>query len=252
MTWAKVDDQLHAHPKALAAGPEAMGLWVLCLSHCAAYLTDGHVDEGVVLGILARWRVTPRSLARRKTELSQALVDAGLWRRTATGWQFHDWERYQPTRAQVLEINGKRVEAGRRSAVARGQNAPTLCSTQAPAFAPALAQLRASGSPVPVPVPSPEIPLTPAERGDGNSSRGEPQHDGRNPRARGTSPRQLAEAQARAEAESRAARYAATPDPEPPPPRAAVASLSASEQALATPAALATLAASIGRPGAFR
>ena len=44
MSWAKIDDRLHSHTKVRKAGLEAMGLWVLCLSHCAAQLTDGFVD----------------------------------------------------------------------------------------------------------------------------------------------------------------------------------------------------------------
>ena len=55
MSWAKVDDRLHAHIKATRAG-EAMALWVLALSWSVAYLTDGLVSTGGRVDLRARGR----------------------------------------------------------------------------------------------------------------------------------------------------------------------------------------------------
>jgi hypothetical protein len=93
MTWFKVDDALHAHPKARKAGLEALGLWSVSGSHCMAYLTNGFVEESFV-------KLWPRG-----TRLARRLVEVGLWLEAEQdgqkGWQFHDWEKYQPTKEQV-------------------------------------------------------------------------------------------------------------------------------------------------------
>lgn len=156
MTWAKVDDTLHAHRKVRLAGLEAMGLWLVALSYCAQHITDGHLraDE-----------VTHLALTKKRAEkLAGALVSAGLWDTTADGWCFHDWEHYQPTRASVLAERARKVEAGRKggqaSAQARGQaggEAPGQARAQASAQAPTTggsgadtqAHARARARPVP-------------------------------------------------------------------------------------------------------
>ena len=98
MAWFKVDDKIHDHPKALAAGKSAMGVWVLAGAWAADNLTDGFVPKRV----LSRWGTAGDA---------KKLVDAGLWftdeEEGQPGWRFHDWEDFQPTRAQVLEDRQK-------------------------------------------------------------------------------------------------------------------------------------------------
>lgn len=89
MPWFKVDDQLHGHPKARRAGLEAMGLWTISGSHSMSYLTDGFVETWFV----ESW---PNGGA-----LASKLVEVGLWIPVQGGWQFHDWDSFQPTRAQL-------------------------------------------------------------------------------------------------------------------------------------------------------
>lgn len=95
MTWFKVDDTLHSHKKAMRAGAEAMGLWVLAGSWAADQLTDGWVPDYAI----TRWSSHPDELANR-------LVAAGLWVEGEhdgdKGWWFHEWEERQPTRSDVL------------------------------------------------------------------------------------------------------------------------------------------------------
>lgn len=90
MPWFKVDDKLHDHHKTRAAGPKAMGVWVLAGSWCADNMTDGFLPESV----LRRWG-TPADAKR--------LVDAGYWTPCEAngekGWRFHDWAEYQPLAA---------------------------------------------------------------------------------------------------------------------------------------------------------
>lgn len=90
IAWFKVDDQLAFNPKVLEAGNAAMGLWVRAGSWCAANLTDGQLPANMI-GTLG---------AQRRN--AKALVDCGLWVETETGYRFHDWEDFQPTKAEVL------------------------------------------------------------------------------------------------------------------------------------------------------
>jgi hypothetical protein len=93
--WFKVDDKLHDHRKARAAGCQAMGLWVLAGSWCGDNLTDGFVPDSIA----ARWDRNYRKLAGR-------LVEVGLWevarKDGEAGWQFHEWAPTNPLREKVL------------------------------------------------------------------------------------------------------------------------------------------------------
>lgn len=81
MPWFPVDDRFHSHPKAAAASLAAIGLWALAGSWANDHLTNGDVPEHMV-----------RSLSRGATELADELVSVGLWRRTKTGYRFHQWQ----------------------------------------------------------------------------------------------------------------------------------------------------------------
>lgn len=114
MTWFKVDDRLHDHRKARAAGAAAMGLWVLAGSWASANETDGFVPQSV----LGRWSSKSRALAK-------LLCGVGLWAEAESngepGYLFHDWDEYQPN-SKDLQVKRdaardrmQRVRANRRA-----------------------------------------------------------------------------------------------------------------------------------------
>ena len=113
MTWFKVDDKLHDHRKARAAGATAMGVWCLAGSWAADNLTDGFIPAT----ILTRWG-RPRDAKR--------LVEVGLWHADEQdgekGWRFHEWHERQPSRAQKLEERAAKQEAGRIGGLRSGQS----------------------------------------------------------------------------------------------------------------------------------
>lgn len=113
MTWFKVDDKLHDHRKARAAGATAMGVWLLAGSWSADNLTDGFIPAA----ILPRWG-RPRDAKR--------LTEVGLWHADEQdgeeGWRFHEWAERQPTRAQKLAERESRAEAGRIGGKASGRS----------------------------------------------------------------------------------------------------------------------------------
>jgi 5-methylcytosine-specific restriction endonuclease McrA len=99
VTWFKVDDSFHSHPKTLQAGNVAIGLWIRCGSYCAQHLTDGFVPADV-------------ALMYGSTSAAKKLLAADLWVPENGGWTMHDYLVYNPSRAQVLserESNSRRA-----------------------------------------------------------------------------------------------------------------------------------------------
>lgn len=98
MSWFKIDDGFHCHPKVFAAGTPAVGLYVRCGSWAAQQTSEGIIPKQV-----ARLYGTPRMI--------KALIDAGLWH--ASG---HECESCPELNAnsyvihQYLERNPSRVE----------------------------------------------------------------------------------------------------------------------------------------------
>ena len=102
--WFKVDDKLHSHPKWLALPKGARALWITAGSWSSSQLSDGFVPKSVLVFLDG----TTREAA--------ALVDSGLWEPVPGGWQFHDWEQYQPTRQIVTarrEASAQRIREWR-------------------------------------------------------------------------------------------------------------------------------------------
>jgi hypothetical protein len=118
MSWAKIDDKLHASEKVLDCSLSARGLWLMCLSWVADKESDGAVPRSVVrLHAGAQWQ-----------ELAGELVACGLWEVTETGWAFHDYLAYNPSKAQLEEERQKAADRKaawkERQSAARGTNEP--------------------------------------------------------------------------------------------------------------------------------
>jgi hypothetical protein len=93
--WFNVDDGFHSHPKAYAAGLEAIGLWTIAGSWSAKHLTNGFISHQTLA------KLHPN---RNRTWLVRRLVSAGLWEEVGDeGWQFHEWndDGRNPTPEQV-------------------------------------------------------------------------------------------------------------------------------------------------------
>lgn len=90
MAWVKIDDGFYTHPKVMAAGTAAIGLWLKAATYCAHQLTDGFVPEHM-LPLLGGTRAQVGKL-----------LGANLWESAEGGWVFHDWADYQPSRADTV------------------------------------------------------------------------------------------------------------------------------------------------------
>lgn len=118
VTWFKVDDSFHSHPKVMMTSPAALGLWVVAGTWSAANMTDGLVPAPVL----------PRLLPDSES-LAKELVAVGLWEQAEGGYQFHNWTEYQPDAASLRAKRGKESASGRegnhrRWHVSRGLNVP--------------------------------------------------------------------------------------------------------------------------------
>lgn len=103
MPWFRVDDTFPSHPKVMAAGNAAIGLWVRAGSWSMQQLTDGYIPTHV-LPMLG------------KPVEARRLVDAGLWLEVEGGWRFHNWDERQPSKEQ---LEGDRNAARERQKRAR-------------------------------------------------------------------------------------------------------------------------------------
>lgn len=107
MPWFPVDDRFHSHSKPAACSLAALGLWTLAGSWAADHLTDGDVPVHMVT-----------LLSRGAAELADELVAVGLWRRTKTGYRFHEWHSdadgsvRNRTRSEVIAQRSKQSIGG--------------------------------------------------------------------------------------------------------------------------------------------
>jgi len=152
MVWAKIDDQFTDHEKVVGLSLAAKGLWLCGLVYSARRLTDGFVSEDVV----ARECYNAESDSLTWTELSNELVNAGLWERAERGFQIHDYLEYNPSKAQVqaerMTLSEKRAAAGKAGAAARWQ---ADGNSHGKPMANGMANGWQTDGPVPVPVPVP-------------------------------------------------------------------------------------------------
>lgn len=158
MTWFKVDDNLHSHPKRHQAGLRAMGLWVISGSWASAHLTDGFVPRHML-----------SSLGGQPKD-ARMLVESGLWTESKGGWQFYDWDQQNPTRE---EVEGQREEWRNRQRQARERknqarvtgDTATSVTRDTPVTHPSVSD-KGSRSPV----PSRPDPSRPTPKGVGSAS----------------------------------------------------------------------------------
>lgn len=108
MTWFKVDDSFYDHPKAFDAPDCAVALWTRAGSWSARNLTEGFVPAGM-----------PARLCGDPDTAVADLLRRGLWLRASGGYRFHDWEKYQPSKAYVEDLRQKRQAAGRKGGLAK-------------------------------------------------------------------------------------------------------------------------------------
>ena len=107
MTWVRIDDAALHHEKLLAAGPDAVCLWLAGLCYANGHTTDGAIARGA-LGALYPSETLPLARAKRA---AGRLVEVGLWLETPAGWAIRNYERYQ--REAMSDVRDRRRAADR-------------------------------------------------------------------------------------------------------------------------------------------
>lgn len=101
MPWVKLDDRFPSHRKIALLSDRAFRLHVSALCWCSENLTDGRISDRE-LPLVAK--------IRNVKATAQQLADAGVWDRTDSGWEIHDYLDYNPSRDQVLAERKKNAE----------------------------------------------------------------------------------------------------------------------------------------------
>lgn len=104
--WQRLDDWLTAgySPAWIAS---AAGLTVEAVQHLATRSRQGrgvmarHNARALLSADIATATARVVEQLTREAVAPRALVASGLWEPAPGGWQFHDWEKYQPTRQIV-------------------------------------------------------------------------------------------------------------------------------------------------------
>lgn len=106
MPWFKIDDGFTNSKPVLRlqrrVRTSAIGLWTLAGAWSAKELTDGFVPEYVIEELAST------------AAMAGHLVKCGLWEEAQEGWQFKGWEKYQPTREQIMEARDREAERKRK------------------------------------------------------------------------------------------------------------------------------------------
>lgn len=127
MSWARIDDRFHSHPKVVAAGNAAVGVYARALAYCAGYATDGFVAKAVAesfgsrkeleqlcaVGLWAKVEAGEVQTVRERIDgLGQALGDVVVVM-PAEGYFVADFLHFNPTKAETDELRERRRESGR-------------------------------------------------------------------------------------------------------------------------------------------
>lgn len=102
MPWFYVEDNFAFHPKAVDSGNAAVGLWTRAGAWSQSTLTEGHIPTGI---------------ARQLGTVGEArkLTTTGLWIAKDDGYEFHQWDQRQQTRAQIEATREAARERQRRA-----------------------------------------------------------------------------------------------------------------------------------------
>src|SRR4051794_35615620 len=95
--WTRLEDSFYDHPKVMAAGNEALGLYVRGLTYCSRHLTDGLIPKRMA-----------QQLADGNPEAIDALLAAKLWAASGDNYRIPRYLDYHPTREEYEKTREER------------------------------------------------------------------------------------------------------------------------------------------------
>ena len=162
MAWVRMDDCWDEHPKCVKAGPLAMAVQKRSLAYANRNTTDGFIPSAIAKRI--SWEVS-EDAARHlgisadewlrldaASELTERLVEAGIWYVVDDGFLIHDYLDFQPSKADLEERSDAKKAAGRKGGLAKAKQASSKSQAEAKQTS---SKTEAKLKPVPVPVPEP-------------------------------------------------------------------------------------------------
>ena len=112
MTWVKVDDHFHEHPKILAVPAKdrtaAKGLFLDGLLYASRNLTDGRMPKGFV--------------AETDMRIAEILVSVGLWHDSDLEFKIHDYTDWNRSKSDIEKLREVRKAAGSMGGIASGKS----------------------------------------------------------------------------------------------------------------------------------
>ncbi len=176
MSWVRLDDQWHEHPKFTGLGDLGELMWVKALTYACRFRTGGFIPAG---------RIAKFTALRNTAQLEAKLVKAGLWIKVEDGYQIHDFDAYQPNADKTSQA---RSLAGSKGAAKRWQgdgNCHDVANGKQVAKDSSYAGTRAHlPSPSPSPIPNPTEPRAEAGPASAGTARLAVVGDGMSPEAR--------------------------------------------------------------------
>lgn len=121
MNWIRVGDALPEHPKALAAGPEAMWLFIAANCYCNRLQTDG---------IVPTVQISRLTTHKNGMKLANRLVEVGLFEAVEDGFYVVKYEEWQQTSSEIQRIRELKREAGRRGGLAKAKHSASTVLKQ--------------------------------------------------------------------------------------------------------------------------
>lgn len=144
VTWVRIDQGLYVHPKIVAVGPLGTALFIRGLCHCNTNLTDGFISAPIIKSLT--WDIDAGADA-----MTDLLVQARLWEREDGGVRVHDFDKYNPTRLEVLAERERAKSSAVKGGLARAMTARRNADGT-------MASSRAAGYPLVQPVQPPSSP----------------------------------------------------------------------------------------------
>lgn len=181
MPWVKLDDHFDENAKVSAAGPLGIALYVTGLAYCNRNLSDGFIPWATARSLLS-WEYLgePEASGRQKhyriayvsgmqgddvdsAHVIDRLIETGLWEEVPGGYRVHDYDQYQPSKAEVeAERDAARARMGRVRGKSDRSSADVRANNARSSDAP---DPVSDPDPVPVTDPNPQNPPTPRKRG---------------------------------------------------------------------------------------
>jgi hypothetical protein len=106
VSWFRVDDRFYDHPKVLAAGNAAVGLWTRCGTWSSDHLTDGRIPYDV-----ARLKGNKREI--------DGLLRSTLWVDNGTEYIMPDYLEFNPSSESVKARRAADAERQQRGRMSR-------------------------------------------------------------------------------------------------------------------------------------